>query len=233
MDNIDNHIINEDKIGATFQQVEKDKEYIQSLQAISKSDLKELLENEKKKKLNKRSLYSFISVAISIAAVFAIIYSLDLFKDRTGENLYQSYFESPTYDLLISRGYSDASEISQKTQKIIAEFYILYEKKQYADALQLALPIIQADELKNYYELLFYVSICQLEENKVSDARKNLEQLSLLGDLFPYFQSVDWYLALTYLKLNQMDKSQKLLEDIKEKGQYYSDKATELLTYLK
>ena len=239
MSKIDNNI-SEDEIVSAIKQAGKDKDSIRALQSISKSDLEDLLERESGHKVKQdsgefrrgKSYISYILYsAISIAAIVAIVVTINISNDKPGKELFLAYYAIPDNEITISRG--GISDLSPEIQKLTDNFYDLYNKKQYDDALKSVTSAVGDDELKKCPELLFYISICQLELNKTSDAEKNLKQLSKLGDSFSHFQAVDWYLALTFLKINQTDNAKSLLEKIKDEKRYYSDKATEILTKMK
>ena len=236
MNKFDNNISENDVVEA-IKQVGKDKDSIQALQSISKSDLEELLEQEimhtdlKESGHKKSYVRHIVYSAISIAAIITIVVTINLFNDKSGEELFLAYYAIPDNEITISRG--GISDLSPKIQELTSEFYDLYDKKQYSDALKSVTSTVGSDELKKIPELLFYISICQLELNKTSDAERNLKQLSKLGDSFSHFQAVDWYLALTFLKKNQTDDAKSLLEKIKDEKRYYSDKAAEILTKMK
>jgi len=235
-----NNNISEDEIISAIKQAGKDKDSIRALQSISKSDLEDLLERESGQQVGQDSggfrqensymnyiLYS----AISIAAIIVIVVTINIFIDKPGEELFLAYYAIPDNEITISRG--GVSDLSLESQKAIDDFYDLYGKMQYSDAIMLVTSTFSDGELRKNPELLFHISICQLEINKTSDAERNLIQLSELGDSFSYFQAVDWYLALTYLKRNEIEKATGLLEQIKDDGRYYSNKAAEILVKLK
>lgn len=222
----DNNIINRD-IAKGIQQVEADRDSINALQAISKSDLEQLLKNERVSNSSKLGIRKLVYASISIAAIATIVLTFNSLKNREGEILYQSYFVIPNNEGLITRGASN--NISPKTFK----FYDYYNDKEYEKGLQYALSTFGDTALAENPELLFYISICQLELNKNSDAENSLMQLSEYGDSFPFYQSVKWYLALTYLKQNKKEKAKELLSRIKEEGLFYSEKAIEILGKLK
>jgi len=236
MNKFDNNISENDVVEA-IKQVGKDKDSIQALQSISKSDLEELLEQEimhtdlKESGHKKSYVRHIVYSAISIAAIITIVVTINLFNDKSGEELFLAYYAIPDNEITISRG--GVSDLSPESQKVISDFYNLYGSMQYYDALKLVTSTFSDGELRKNPELLFHISICQLETNKTNDAERCLMQLSELGDSFSHFQAVDWYLALTYLKRNEIEKATGLLEQIKDDGRYYSDKAAEILIRLK
>ena len=222
-----NNIIEDSDIAKGIRQVEKDRDSIDALQSISKSDLELLLKKERTKGFAKHTIRRIVYASISIAAIVALVVAFNMFNNQFGEKLYQAYFIVPDNGTFISRG--TFSDIFLE----MVEFYDYYNNEQYAEALQFAVSTFDEAELTENPELLFYISICQLETNKISDAEENLMLLSKFGDSFFYYQSVDWYLALTYLKQNKKDRAKDILIKIKDEGLFYSERAIEILKKLK
>ena len=225
----DNNTIEDHDIAKGIRQVEADRDSINVLQSISQSELEQLLRKGRAPGFAKHSIRRIVYASISVAAIVAVIVTFNLFNNQTGGELYQAYYSVPDNEVLASRGTSSDTDISPE----VIKFYDYYDNKQYIEGLQFAMSTFDDAELSENTELLFYISICQLEINKNSDAEKNLIQLSKLGDSFPFYQAVDWYLALTYLKQNKKSEAKNILIKIKEDGSFYSEKATEVLGKLK
>jgi hypothetical protein len=229
-----NTTISDAEIVNAIRQVGKDREAIEMLKSISKSDLKALLQKEQNKKTGEKSVRLMIYSISSAAAILALVFLLNFFNNKPNQSLYQAYFELPTnqYFDLTSRGIPEIAELSQESKNLITHFFELYDEKRYDTALSLLTSKFSDEELKQYPELLFYVSICQLELDKSTEVEKNLKFLSELGDSYPYYQEVDWYLSLTYLKKGQKEQAKKLLEKIKDDDGHYAKKASDLLNEL-
>ena len=225
----DNNTIEDHDIAKGIRQVEADRDSINVLQSISQSELEQLLRKGRAPGFAKHSIRRIVYASISVAAIVAVIVTFNLFNNQTGGELYQAYYSVPDNEVLASRGTSSDTDISPE----VIKFYDYYDNKQYIEGLQFAMSTFDDAELSENPELLFYISICQLETNKNSDAEKNLIQLSKHGDSFLYYQSVDWYLTLTYLKQNKKSEAKNILIKIKENGSFYSEKATEVLGKLK
>jgi hypothetical protein len=232
----ENTEITDKEIVNAIRQVGKDKEAVEALKSLSESDLKDLLQKERNKKQGGKSVRLLIYSISSVAAILALVFLVNFYNKPA--RLYQAYFELPTnqYFELASRGVSEIAQLPPELKHLINRFFRLYDKKrqgQYRkEALSLLMSQFNDEELKQFPELLFYVSICRMELDKTAEAEKNLVFLSGLGDSYPYYQDVDWYLSLVYLKEGQKSKAKDLLEKIKDNDGFYAGKASNLLTEL-
>ncbi|MDR0864255.1 MAG: hypothetical protein LBO74_04905 [Candidatus Symbiothrix sp.] len=226
-----NTTINDKEIANAVRQVGKDKEAIKTFKSISELDLRNLLQKERNGKTSKKPIRLALYSISSAAAIVALVFLLNIFHNNPDTSLYQAYFEVPTNDYFDSseRGVSETAQLSPSDQNVITTFFKNYENKKYNDALQLLTSRFDENELQQMPELLFYVSICQLADNKISMAKKNL---LFLNDFNPDWQDVNWYLSLTYLKEGKKDDAKTLLAKIKNDGGVHAEKAANLLNEL-
>ena len=158
----------------------------------------------KKKHQKNRILYALSS----IAAIIAIVFSLNIYQDnRRMDKLFETYYTPLEYDnQLMSRGEEIISaELASAMES--------YQKGDYATALQKFEAIPGVDE--NY---LIYKAICLLETEQEEDAITLLELLVANGESTEYYQQACWYLALAYLRNHENDKALKLLNSFYEKN---------------
>ena len=144
----------------------------------------------------------YIMSITSIAAVIAIVFSLNIYQDnRRMDKLFETYYTPLEYDSqLMSRGEETISpELASAMES--------YQKEDYATALQKFETIPDVDE--NY---LIYKAICLLETKKTEDAITLLEQLVANGEGTEYYQQACWYLALAYLSNYEDEKALKVIE---------------------
>ena len=144
----------------------------------------------------------YIMSITSIAAVIAIVFSLNIYQDnRRMDKLFETYYTPLEYDSqLMSRGEETiSSELASAMES--------YQKEDYATALQKFETIPDVDE--NY---LIYKAICLLETKKTEDAITLLEQLVANGEGTEYYQQACWYLALAYLSNYEDEKALKVIE---------------------
>ena len=159
----------------------------------------------KKKHQKNRILYALSS----IAAIIAIVFSLNIYQDnRRMDKLFETYYTPLEYDSqLMSRGEDTISPELASTMES-------YQKEDYATALQKFEAIPDVDE--NY---LIYKAICLLETEQTEEAIILLEKLVAKGEGTEYYQQACWYLALAYLINHEDDRVLELLNSFYKKNQ--------------
>ena len=148
------------------------------------------------KRQQKSKAKKFIMSITSIAAIIAIVFSLNIYQDnRRMDKLFETYYTPLEYDSqLMSRGEETISpELASAMES--------YQKEDYATALQKFEAIPDVDE--NY---LIYKAICLLETEQTEDAVTLLEKLVANGEGTEYYQQASWYLALAYLSNHEKNK---------------------------
>ena len=156
----------------------------------------------------KSKVKRFIMSITSIAAIIAIVFSLNIYQDnRRMDKLFETYYTPLEYDnQLMSRGEEIIStELASAMES--------YQKGDYATALQKFEAIHGVDE--NY---LIYKVICLLETEQEEEAIALLEKLVANGEGTEYHQQACWYLALAYLCNHEDDKAFLILNLFNEKN---------------
>ena len=177
-----------------------DKAIKQAIRQVGKERDAEDLATLKKfmaKRQQKSKAKKFIMSITSIAAIIAIVFSLNIYQDnRRMDKLFETYYTPLEYDSqLMSRGEETISpELASAMES--------YQKEDYATALQKFEAIPDVEE--NY---LIYKAICLLETEQTEDAITLLEQLVANGEGAEYYQQACWYLALGYLLNHEDDKA--------------------------
>ena len=145
----------------------------------------------------KSKVKKFIMSITSIAAIIAIVFSLNIYQDnRRMDKLFETYYTPLEYDSqLMSRG---DETISPELESAMES----YQKEDYATALQKFEAIPDVDE--NY---LIYKAICLLETEQTEDAITLLELLVANGEGTEYYQQACWYLVLAYLSNHEENKA--------------------------
>ena len=153
------------------------------------------------KRQQKSKAKKFIMSITSIAAIIAIVFSLNIYQDnRRMDKLFETYYTPLEYDSqLMSRG---EETISPELASVMES----YQKEDYASALQMFETIPDVDE--NY---LIFKAICLLETEQTEEAIALLEQLVANGESTEYYQQACWYLALVYLSNHEEDKAMDIL----------------------
>ena len=147
---------------------------------------------------------NIIYVFSSIAAIIAIVFSLNIYQENSRmDKLFETYYTPLEYDSqLMSRGEETISP--ELTSAMEA-----YQNKDYVTALQRFKAMPQVDE--NY---LIYKAICLLEADNTKDAISLLEELVGNGEGTEYYQQACWYLALSYLRNHEDEKVVNFLDNI-------------------
>lgn len=213
-----------------------DQRSIGLLKSLSEEELKDILshKNDAQPARPHSIIRWMVYGTMAAAAVFALFFLADVFKpEEQGQQLYAAYFEAaPNEYATVSRGIPEMNRFDEPTQKIIIDAFGLYDQKEYKKALQRFLEATKNIVPGDSPELFFYISICQLETGRIKDAIGNLEKLNILDNSYPYHQDVDWYLALAYLKNEQIDKATDILTNIVQDNGYYEDYAKKILKKL-
>ena len=193
-----------DKIDKAIEQAirrvgqERDAENIATLQRF-------MVKRQQKSKVRK-----LVMSITSIAAIIAIVFSLNIYQDnRRMDKLFETYYTPLEYDSqLMSRGEETISPELTSAMKA-------YQNKDYATALQRFNAMSQVDE--NY---LIYKAICLLETGKTKDAISLFEELVCNGEGTEYYQQAYWYLALAYLRNHEEEKAIFIIERNKNSSYY-------------
>ena len=154
------------------------------------------------KRQQKSKAKKFIMSITSIAAIIAIVFSLNIYQDnRRMDKLFETYYTPLEYDSqLMTRGEETISpELASAMES--------YQKEDYATALQKFEAIPGVEE--NY---LIYKAICLLETEQTEDAITLLEKLVANGEGTEYYQQACWYLALAYLCNHDKDRFLDIIE---------------------
>ena len=154
------------------------------------------------KRQQKSKIKKFIMSITSIAAIIAIVFSLNIYQDnRRMDKLFETYYTPLEYDSqLMSRGEENISpELTSAMES--------YQKEDYAIALQKFEAIPNVDE--NY---LIYKAICLLETERTEDAITLLEKLVANGEGTEYYQQACWYLGLVYFRKHKENKAIEMIE---------------------
>lgn len=203
----------EDLIAKTIRQIghEKDMQDIETLRSFT-ANIK-----------RKSRIRSFLIPITSIAAVFAFIFSLNIYhNNRIMDNLFTTYYTPLEYDQeLASRGNESISP------ELISAMNA-YHKKLYKNALQ-EFNVMQSVD-RNF---LIYKAICLIETKQLPEAIDLLKQLVNDGEGTEYWQQANWYLAISYLGNHEKDKAMLLFEEIVYSNGVYKKEAEKTIKELK
>jgi tetratricopeptide (TPR) repeat protein len=168
------------------------------------------------KNTNKIRWFVAAAVLVSLSVGYYFLKS-----SYTNTELYAMYFE-PAQNIIhpIVR---DGVEDNVETKAFVA-----YQKKDYKLAAQLFDMVFQVN---NTSEILFYEALCLMELNKIDQAIEKFEAHKKYTDLLS--NKTNWYLALAYIKQNNIEKAKGILNlIIKNQESYNIEKAKELFKKL-
>lgn len=162
----------------------------------------------------KDGIRKFLIPITSIAAVFVLVFSLNIYhNNRIMNNMFVTYYTPLEYDQeLASRGSESISP------GIISAM----------DALQ-KFNVMQSVD-RNF---LIYKAICLIETKQLPEAIDLLKQLVNDGEGTEYWQQANWYLAISYLGNHQRDKAIKLFNTIIKSNTIYNEEANKMIQKFK
>ncbi len=173
-----------------------------------KKDL-EIIEQElKSKKKNSRQNFNYrylMAAAVSIVALVVASY-LIWFQAPTPDRLFSDYFQVPPENITVRA--SSGSELLRAALQA-------YNQQDYQSAVS-GFEQVLANEPENE-GVLFYSGICYLALEQPQDARNRFHILQKF-ESGEYLTAAQWFLGLTYLKLNDIDKARDILSALHEKG---------------
>ncbi len=171
----------------------------------------------KSKSPSKKSSYKKWLVAASILLISALGY-ISLNKNTyTSQELFASYFE-PYRNVVHPIARND----EQQNDKAIA--FSAYEKGDYNTAITLFTQLYNSSK-EPYY--LFYKANALLKLEQADEAIPLLLEHLKTQDTLT--KRTNWYLALAYLKTEDIQKAKELLNTIISEGSYKNKEAKELL----
>lgn len=164
-----------------------------------------------KKKI--RSLLRWGMAAAIALAIGASIYIIANHQTMSTDDLYANYYQPYTEEITV-RGDNTNASVQEVTQ--------LYKDKKYREALPAFLRLLAAEP--DNAELQLVVGICQLELDNFDKASQSFS--SVTNPL--YKDQAQWYLAMTFLKQNDLASAGTILKTI-QSGDFNYQKAQEIL----
>ncbi len=160
------------------------------------------------KPIKRRRIFVGLALAASVAV---LIFALNTFFQKP---LYQQFADHQALNL-IEKGTTE--ELAQQAQN-------QFNAKDYTNAYQSLNEYLIKNP--NDTKVLLAKGICALELNKYEEAKSIFEKIKNGNSLLK--SNGTWYLALTYLKQDNIDQAKIILSEIPESGTFYSEKAKKL-----
>jgi tetratricopeptide (TPR) repeat protein len=223
----DADLMDDPELMAEFELHQEIDEAIQESEVIElrkKLDLvHDLTQNKKQPGLLRTILRHKLSrIAAASFVVLLIITSLSLYFLRPDSNisndsLFKIYYQ-PDAALLIRGTNSQNATLIQAFQ--------LYENKEYNTALELFSQVLQTDG--ENIPVQFYSGISHIE---LGQYRNALHPFNFIMEHQQnlYVERAEWYAALCYLKLNEIENAVPLFRKISHSNSTYKDKSHEIL----
>ncbi|HNW50309.1 MAG TPA: hypothetical protein PKH79_04450 [Prolixibacteraceae bacterium] len=163
----------------------------------------------------------YIGVAASAAAIVTVgAFTLTQQKVSSEQLFQQAYLPYDAASLF--RSYSPSSPLLKGVD--------FYNEKKFDDAIaqfDIVLNENGSDPMCN-----FYTGLCHMEKNDYNDAIHSFQKVILDNDNL-FTEQAEWYMALSLLKTNEMNRAYVVLNRIVDNKGYYKKKAKELLSRLK
>ncbi len=180
--------------------------------------LKEKLKQSDKKK---KRITSRVNMAIAAGIMLLILAAAILLISRSGDHvvLFNRYY-SHYYNVVSDAGRSGESMLSPYENA-----FREYEVANFTEAVRQFEEQLQIRQADN--QLIFYYGLSLLGNNQPREA---VVELSKVADSqHPFNEPAEWYLALSYLRLNDLKMSKEVLIRIVNSDSEYHLRAKELL----
>ncbi|WP_417873822.1 tetratricopeptide repeat protein [Xanthomarina gelatinilytica] len=195
------------KNAVTISERQKIKSEIRSFEAQEKSTVK---------------VFKFRKL-LPYAAILVIAISTGLYfyaHQNTTDGLYAYHFEPyPNIETSILR--------SDGERSLENDAFTAYDLEDYKKASGLFSKLLEKDP-KVYFR--FYKAICLMQLENFDLALQQLDEI--MPENSEYYEKAIWFRALTYLKLNETDKSKQLLNQLVSKYTFKNVEAKKLLSEL-
>ncbi len=161
-------------------------------------------------------------VPVAATATLLLVAAWFFFLKSTEPNdLYAQYFE--VYPNVEAPIYRDSSAKDSLTAKDLGFRY--YADQDYGMAIEIFESIAEPDE-----GTLFYLGMSYLANNNPQQAAAIWEPLS--KEALDYKTQIQWYLALAWLKLDEVEKAKEVLGELAQSGTAYEERSKAILKAL-
>lgn len=159
-------------------------------------------------------------VPMAAAAGILALWLIGVFGSNPGEELYAENFEA----------YPDRLTMMGSIGPNIADAMALYNRAEYAEALAIFTKISDSDPA--YLSAQLYAGISYLSTGETQKAISALKAFDKQPEHTFYIHS-RWYLALAWLKSQELEKAEKLLKELNSVDGLYQARASDMLDNLR
>ncbi|MEZ4879184.1 MAG: hypothetical protein R2801_03315 [Chitinophagales bacterium] len=181
----------------------------------------------KKTSIIQMPIFKIVAIAATVLAILFV--TLQVFqKERLlqHDKVFKAYFKPLTNPDGKIRTAEDDSLVDKttSTQAIEKKAIDFYEKENFKKAIYFYKELVEQDSLNAKHNL--FLGISYLANYQTKNAIKTLEKDFATDD---FKDDRIWYLALAYIKNNQLDDAKPLLQTLATNDSYYSSNATSIL----
>lgn len=136
-------------------------------------------------------------------------------------------------DQYLAEGYFENQELTKgsfNTEQLYTQAIIAYNQQNFSTAAEQLERIAAMGEANDKH--LFFLGLSYLYQEQASNAIAYLEQVMDKGEEATYIKECRWFLALAYLKNQQLEQAKHLLRTIVH-GDWHYDQAFDLLKKIK
>jgi hypothetical protein len=217
----ESYLANDEDFKKTF---EFEKNIKNSLHFLERDALKNRLKSFEEKPQSKTvslKKWYWMSAGAAVMAIGLFLW-LSFENQANSQELYLSYYQSyPNVVSPVVRG--------KNTQDEKTKAFEIYEQEKYKEASTLFRQLYE--KTKAEYAL-FYESQCYFALDDTKQGIELLENATFTDEKYPFRTQQQWYLALGYLKLGQVEKAKKYLQVLINYNNIQKQKAEELLKSL-
>jgi predicted negative regulator of RcsB-dependent stress response len=178
--------------------------------------------NETKRKINFRFHWKYAAAVVTFLIVISTV--IFNFSRSTNDKIFASYYDRYEANYESARSHNRGIT-SNKVSNLISAVQF-YDQGNNNGAIQLLEEIIknEADNIPAH----FFLGLSFIETKNYNKAIENLSFVITKND-FTFIEHAKWYLALCYVKSDQVDRAFPILKDIVNSDNYHKAKALDLL----
>lgn len=179
-----------------------------------------LKQEEQKKLSGRKKLIIQLSSAIAAVLIIGLFFILDS-EPLTKDHLFEEYYASMEFDFTsrsVNEDKDDPNLLGGVRSYIERDFQI--SRLRLEDYLNTA----SGNEQTAY----FFLGLSHIELGNYSDAEFYLKRVAQ-GEFSYYREHSKWYLALTYLKMNNLDEAEKIFREFASERSVYNERSASIL----
>jgi tetratricopeptide (TPR) repeat protein len=170
-----------------------------------------------------KEFIKYMVVAASIVMIIITTITLIGRHSVPGDEIYNEHFQPADFSMSFRAG---GSELSNDLRTAMT----LYEKHEYADAIQLFEKVLSEDNSR--IGLNLYSGISHMEIEEYDEANRSFQKV-IDNKANAFVESAQWYLGLCYLKTEETEKAAEIFGNIARQDGYYKRDARKIMKKLR